>query len=292
MNSRLFLWLVFVPALYAGDSDAVKVWKAQQLKAYEKTLAPKTNQQKNANEKLADYGNSWMETVHREGDGEVEIHQGWHDVMFIQTGEGELLIGGTVVNPRTTRPGEIRGTTITGGEKKAVSPGDIVRVPANLPHQFLVPAGKQVTYFVAKVAAQGGDTKGFVMWKNADLKALDKSLAARVNQERVASQPLGDFGNHKTIVVHRGATGDVNLHQEWTDLFVIEAGEGELVSGGTLKDPKTVGPGQIHGSSIEGGQKISLAPGDMLHIPANLPHWVVVPPGKHITYFELNVKSK
>ena len=60
----------------------------------------------------------------------------------------------TPVNGKTTAPGEIRAETATGAEKKTLAPGDILNIPAGMPHQFLVPAGKQVTYFAMKVPAK------------------------------------------------------------------------------------------------------------------------------------------
>jgi mannose-6-phosphate isomerase-like protein (cupin superfamily) len=58
------------------------------------------------------------------------------------------------VNPKTTAPGEIRAESATGAEKTALAPGDILNIPAGVPHQFLVPAGKQITYFAMKVPAK------------------------------------------------------------------------------------------------------------------------------------------
>src|SRR5260370_11204183 len=81
-------------------------------------------------------------------------NQKWTDLMFVVSGEATLLIGGKVVNARTTSPGEIRGTTSTGGEKKVIRQGDVVQVAARVPHQFLIPAGRQITFFTMKIAAQ------------------------------------------------------------------------------------------------------------------------------------------
>jgi mannose-6-phosphate isomerase-like protein (cupin superfamily) len=73
------------------------------------------------------------------------------DVFFIESGEATLLLGGTVAGGHTTDPGETRGGSITGGEKKIIGAGDAVHIPAKIPHQMLVANGKKVTYFVVKV---------------------------------------------------------------------------------------------------------------------------------------------
>ena len=154
MRFTRFLPLLILVPVFASDPEGFAVWKSSDLKAYEKTLAPKVNAQKLFNQSLGNYGNHTTAIVHREGNGEMEVHANWNDLMIIQTGEGALLIGGTVLNPKTTAPGEIRGTGATGGEKKPVRPGDIVHIPANVPHQFLIEPGKQVTYFAVKIPAK------------------------------------------------------------------------------------------------------------------------------------------
>ena len=89
--------------------------------------------------------------AHREGDGEVEVHDKMADVFYVVSGEASLIVGGTVVGGHPTTPGEIRGTSITGGEKKMLGTGDAVHIPAKMPHQMLVANGKKITYFVVKV---------------------------------------------------------------------------------------------------------------------------------------------
>jgi mannose-6-phosphate isomerase-like protein (cupin superfamily) len=74
--------------------------------------------------------------------------------MVIESGEATLVVGGTMVNPKTTAPHEIRGPSIKGGEKKLLAAGDVVRIPVKVPHQMLVESGKQVTYFVLKIEAR------------------------------------------------------------------------------------------------------------------------------------------
>jgi mannose-6-phosphate isomerase-like protein (cupin superfamily) len=71
--------------------------------------------------------------------------------MVISEGEVTMVYGGTVVDGKTTAPGEIRGASIRGGTEVKLGAGDMLHIPAKVPHQMLLAAGKQVTYFVAKV---------------------------------------------------------------------------------------------------------------------------------------------
>jgi mannose-6-phosphate isomerase-like protein (cupin superfamily) len=146
---KLLSLLILVP-LFAADPGIV-VWKASDLKAKDKELAGKMNDQHVASETLANFGNHSTMLAHREGDGEAELHEKMADVFVIQSGEATLILGGTVVGGHTTAPGEIRGASIAGGEKKALSAGDAVHIPARVPHQMLVASGKKIAYFVVKV---------------------------------------------------------------------------------------------------------------------------------------------
>lgn len=148
------LLLILPIAAFAADPAGFKIWKADELKGSEKKLASKVDAKKYAGESLGSYGNHSISVSHREASGEAEVHVHVNDIFVIQSGGGTIVIGGTVVQPKTTAPGEIRGASIEGGTKHTVTAGDAVHIPANIPHQFLLDAGKQVTYFVVKVDAK------------------------------------------------------------------------------------------------------------------------------------------
>jgi quercetin dioxygenase-like cupin family protein len=59
-----------------------------------------------------------------------------------------------VVSPHTEKPGEIRGSSIEGGDRHILGTGDIIHIPAGVPHQLLIDKQKPFTYFVVKVMAQ------------------------------------------------------------------------------------------------------------------------------------------
>lgn len=122
------------------------------LDAIQRSLVPKMNAIKQSAEQLADFGNHTAWVAHREADGLMEIHEQWADLMFVHSGEATLLLGGTIPDARVDAPGEIRGSTAVGGVKRVIRAGDVVQVPAGMPHQFLVEPGKQVTFFTMKIA--------------------------------------------------------------------------------------------------------------------------------------------
>jgi mannose-6-phosphate isomerase-like protein (cupin superfamily) len=133
---------------------------------------------------------------------------------------------------------------------------------------------------------------GIMVWKSAELRGYASTLAPKVNEQKVASQPLGDFGAYNTQVAHREGSGEAEWHDNAADLMVIQSGGCTLVLGGTIKDGHTTAPGEIRGASIEGGQSYAVQPGDIINIPAKTPHQMIVPAGGQITYFVLKVVSR
>jgi mannose-6-phosphate isomerase-like protein (cupin superfamily) len=103
----------------------------------------------------ADFGNHLLEIIHRDKDGRAELHKTKADVMVIQSGTATLVYGGKVIDPAPTAPNEIQGSGIEGGQRRTVSPGDVIEIPAGVPHQFLVAPGTPIGYLVVKVVQPG-----------------------------------------------------------------------------------------------------------------------------------------
>jgi mannose-6-phosphate isomerase-like protein (cupin superfamily) len=139
-------------------------------------------------------------------------------------------------------------------------------------------------------AALAADPTGFNHWTSAGLKALSKSLASKINAQKLAGQPLASYGNHGAAVSHREGDGVAELHENQNDIFVVQTGEATLVVGGEIVDPKPSGAGEVRGPSIRNGVKKVLKPGDIVHIPFKTPHQLLVQ--KEFTYFVVKVDGK
>lgn len=63
------------------------------------------------------------------------------------------------------------------------------------------------------------------------------------------------------------------VHTSEAEYAIVLEGHGTLVFGGTLVEPKTVRAGFLDGDRIEGGTTRVLGPGDVILIPAGVPHW-------------------
>jgi|SRR5271165_5410976 len=101
--------------------------------------------------KGAKFDNHGLSVSHRDKSGVAELHENQTDIFVVQSGQAVIEVGGEVVGAKTESPGEIRGASIQGGVKKTIAAGDVVHIPAKMPHQFFLEPGQQITYFVVKV---------------------------------------------------------------------------------------------------------------------------------------------
>ncbi|HSE96305.1 MAG TPA: heme-binding protein [Methylomirabilota bacterium] len=99
---------------------------------------------------LASMGNYMIHASHREMDGVAEIHTLDTDLIYILDGAATFTTGGSVPDARPSEPNELRGSTIVGGESRRVVTGDVVVVPAGVPHMFTEVQGP-LDYYVVKV---------------------------------------------------------------------------------------------------------------------------------------------
>jgi len=145
--------LVLVP-VFAADPTGFALWKSAELKQHDEALSTKVGPDHSARETLADYKSHRFRMLYRDADGLPEQHDNIIDVVIVQSGAGALLLGGKMVNPRgSSTSGEYMGTSIEGGEQHPLGPGDVVHIPAKIPHSFLVPKGGHITYVLVKFPA-------------------------------------------------------------------------------------------------------------------------------------------
>jgi glc operon protein GlcG len=86
---------------------------------------------------LFNHGETYM--VHasrREKPGMAEIHTRDADIVYVLDGTATLVTGGTAVDAKVTEPDELRGSSISGGEAHPLKKGDVIIVPAGVPHWF------------------------------------------------------------------------------------------------------------------------------------------------------------
>jgi mannose-6-phosphate isomerase-like protein (cupin superfamily) len=138
-------------------------------------------------------------------------------------------------------------------------------------------------------AAQTGGVPGFVRWTADELKSYDGKLKISA-QTKLGNESLGKWGNQSALMTKRTGDGVAEVHTHVADYFVVEGGEATLVVGGTVQNPKTTAPGEVRGPAIDGGVRTTLRPGDVVRIPENTPHQLLVP--NSFLYYVIKVESK
>ena len=142
--------LLLAPSLSAQQAQ-FGLWSAAELVARDAALSKKVGPDHSSRETLADYGHHRFRLLYRDADGAPEQHDDIVDVVFVQSGEGTLQLGGEMIGRRAgSSAGEYLGTRLEGGARHRLGPGDVVHIPAGIPHSFLVPKGKHITYVLVK----------------------------------------------------------------------------------------------------------------------------------------------
>jgi mannose-6-phosphate isomerase-like protein (cupin superfamily) len=110
-----------------------------------------------------------------------------------------------------------------------------------------------------------------------------------------------DDGKLQTLRLLEGGKYSVNIrrligaesalvHGKTTDVWVVREGSGTLVTGGSLIDEKAGANGDASGTGIRGGTERVIKAGDLVFIPAGVPHGVRE--SKSITWLNIRFDTK
>jgi mannose-6-phosphate isomerase-like protein (cupin superfamily) len=141
------------------------------------------------------------------------------------------------------------------------------------------------------VPATAAAPPGFAMWRGSDLKAHDAALSSHVGADHSSRETLAEFTDHRFRMLYRDADGNPEQHDTIIDIVMVQSGEGTLSLGGTMIGRRTTAPGESVGTRLDGGEPHALGAGDIVHIPAGIPHSFLVPKGKHLTYVLLKIPA-
>lgn len=120
--------------------------------------------------------------------------------------------------------------------------------------------------------AQAADPSGFA--SGADVQAqLREMLAAMKSDQGFMWRPLVRDGATVAAIEIWKKPGRPAVHPVEAEYAIVLEGSGTLVWGGAMADPKVSNANLIEGSQIEGGATRPLGPGDVILIPAGVPHW-------------------
>jgi len=140
---------------------------------------------------------------------------------------------------------------------------------------------------------------------SAEIQTLvQKSAADRVSDQAIRVVNVNGEYNVSIGVVHRAKTSGKDApggieHSQITEVYQVIGGNGTLVTGGTLNNPREIpadnpvvtvlnGP-STGGNAVQNGVSRKLAPGDVVIIPPNTPHWFSEITSDQIVYLVVRV---
>ena len=136
-------------------------------------------------------------------------------------------------------------------------------------------------------------TMKFDHWTPTQLLDRAQHLRQQAAQDDgSASETLEKYPHHYTMLAFRNRNGGGELHENYADLFYVLDGQATVVTGGSLVDRHSAGPGEVRGSSVSGGSRQDVKAGDLVHIPAGMAHQMLVPEGSTVTYFVVKIQEK
>lgn len=109
--------------------------------------------------------------------------------------------------------------------------------------------------------------------------------------EGSASEILKTYPQHAIHLLVRNRNGGAEQHARFADLFLVLEGRATLATGGTIVNATTVAAGEIRGDSVEGGALQDLRAGDLAHVPAGLPHQMLVTGEKPVTCLVIKIEQ-
>lgn len=145
----------------------------------------------------------------------------------------------------------------------------------------------------AEAAKQAGATPATASGGKVDYftaAQLDQ-VAAALSHGTTTGHTLGAHGTYQYLQIRRVDNGVPEIHDRWIDVTMVQAGRASLLSGGRVSGGADQGGGEHRGGSIAGGTRRPVGPGDLMVIPAGVPHQYEIARGDSLRYVTVKVLS-
>ena len=143
------------------------------------------------------------------------------------------------------------------------------------------------------VSAEEKMPDGFQQWTGASLKDIELTLKteADASSHHMSVRRLADFPQDTFMLSRRQADGVVEWHENQADVFFVQSGSATLLVGGTMVGGEVTEPHEKRNGTIQGGIKRKLSAGDVVRIPPQVPHQLLLDGSPEFTYFVIKVKG-
>jgi mannose-6-phosphate isomerase-like protein (cupin superfamily) len=218
---------------------------------------------------------------HRTGKAPASVHGGEAELIMVLDGSGTITTGGSLVDAVPGTNGNISGKDIAGGTAQHAVKGDMLMVPQGTAHMMVPDAGGAFVLATLHLPRTGepapaaGRAPAAPKLVNhaADLPAMiEKAKAAAATSPRFfGGDTLLVLPPYRVGLEYRTPKGIASVHKNDGEFMLVLEGEGVLVTGGTVVNPKDTGA-NVDGDAIDGGTDIRMKKGDWIFVPKGLPH--------------------
>jgi quercetin dioxygenase-like cupin family protein len=218
---------------------------------------------------------------HRTGTAPASQHPVEAEIIMVLDGAGTITTGGALVNATTAANGNVSGSDIANGTPRHMVKGDILMVPQNVPHMMVPDAGAPFVLATLHLPRTGepapvaGRTPAAPKLVNlaADLPAMtEKARAAVATSPRFfGGDTILSLPPYRMGLEYRSPKGIASVHKSDGEFMYVLEGEGVIVAGGTVVNPKDTGA-NIDGDALAGGNDIRMKKGDWIFVPKGVPH--------------------
>jgi mannose-6-phosphate isomerase-like protein (cupin superfamily) len=126
------------------------LWNAKRVESAADRLEAKLGDSAMVYETIGNYEGHSIYLVLRGKTGTAELHETESDLYIAKRGSATFVIGGELVDGKQLPRKQQRGTSLTGGQNQALSPGDVVHVPVAIPHHLVIDPADPFMYILIK----------------------------------------------------------------------------------------------------------------------------------------------
>jgi mannose-6-phosphate isomerase-like protein (cupin superfamily) len=132
----------------------------------------------------------------------------------------------------------------------------------------------------------------YARWDSDLIQTTADRLEGKLADQALVWETIGNYNGHSIYLVLRGRTGQAEIHETESDVQIGVRGTAISVIGGAMVDAQSLPRKQIRGTSIDGGERRTTAPGDLIHIPSGVPHQLIVDPAEPYTYLLFKIDEE
>jgi mannose-6-phosphate isomerase-like protein (cupin superfamily) len=215
---------------------------------------------------------------HRTGKAPASLHPAEAEVIIVLDGAGTITTGGMLVNASTAANGNVSGTDIANGVPQHVVRGDMLMVPQGTAHMMVPDAGGVLvlaTLHLPRTAepapVPGRAPKLVTLAADVPAMAQKAKTAAATSPRFFGGDTMLSLPPYRMGLEYRTPKGIASVHKNDGEFMLVLEGEGVVVTGGMVVNPKDLGA-NIDGDAIQGGTDNRMKKGDFIFVPKGLPH--------------------